>query len=487
MSPVPHARIRTQNSAPVSADSDFVLYWMTAARRSRWNFGLQRAAELAVELRKPLLVVEALRCDYPDASDRFHQFVVEGMAENAAALRGSRAFYYPYVEPAKSAGAGFIQTLAERAGVVVTDWFPAYFLPKMARALASRVKVCVEAIDSNGLIPVADHGRAFPTARGYRAHMQRTLTEHLRQWPLETPTDLLKDAPQLKALPAHITTRWPPLAAAQLSAPHRLVATLPIDHGVPALEIKGGSRAATLALSVFLEKKLPVYGDEHNDPDADCTSRLSPYLHFGHISAHEVFSTLMTRERWTSRKLGQGRAGAREGWWGVSPSAETFLDQLTVWRELAFNGCAWTPNFHSFESLPAWAQATLGAHLDDPRPHLYSLAQLDASETDDDVWNAAQRQLRREGWFHGYLRMLWGKKILECSTHPAEALERMEILMNRYSLDGRDPVSYASYGWVLGRYDRPWFDRPVFGTVRYMTSASAKRKLRMKEYLRQFS
>lgn len=460
---------------------------MTAARRTQWNFGLQRAAELAVELRKPLVVVEALRSDYPDACDRFHQFVLEGMAANAAALRASRAFYYPYLEPAPGAGAGLIQTLAERACVVGTDWFPAYFLPRMVQALSSRVGVRVEAIDSNGLIPVADHGRAFPTARGYRALMQRTLKEHLRQFPLASPADLLKDAPRLKALPAHITSRWPPLSTAQLAAPHRLLAALPIDHGVARLETRGGSPAATSALSVFLEQKLRTYGEQRNHPDADCTSRLSPYLHFGHISAHEIFSTLMTQERWTTRRLSQGSAGAREGWWGVSPSAEAFLDQLTVWRELAFNGCAWTPDFPAYDALPDWARSTLEAHQQDPRPHLYSLTQLDAAETADDVWNAAQRQLRREGWFHGYLRMLWGKKILEWTREPAEALDRMEILMNRYSLDGRDPVSYAGYGWVLGRYDRPWFDRAVFGTVRYMTSASAKRKLRMKLYLRKFA
>ncbi|HXG54468.1 MAG TPA: hypothetical protein VNJ03_03740 [Vicinamibacterales bacterium] len=471
----------------MSCDADFVLYWMTAARRTRWNFGLQRAAELAVELRKPLVVVEALRSDYPDASDRFHQFVLEGMGANAEGFRASRALYYPYVEPALDAGAGLIQALAERACVVVTDWFPAYFLPRMVQALSGRVGVRVEAIDSNGLIPVADHGRAFPTARGYRAHMQRTLKAHLRQFPLATPTDLLKDAPRLKALPAHITSRWPALSAAQLAAPHRLLAALPIDHGVVALETRGGSTAATRTLSTFMAQKLRVYDEERNHPDADCTSRLSPYLHFGHISAHEIFSTLMTQERWTTRKLGPGGAGAREGWWGVSPSAEAFLDQLTVWRELAFNGCAWTPNYHAYEALPAWARATLEAHQRDPRPHLYSLAQLDAAETADEVWNAAQRQLRQEGWFHGYLRMLWGKKILEWTREPADALDRMEILMNRYSLDGRDPVSYAGYGWVLGRYDRPWFDRAVFGTVRYMTSASATRKLRMKDYLRKFS
>jgi deoxyribodipyrimidine photo-lyase len=167
----------------------------------------------------------------------------------------------------------------------------------------------------------------------------------------------------------------------------------------------------------------------------------------------------------------------------MSPSAEAFLDQLVVWRELAFNTCEYVPNYHTWQSLPEWAQATLETHASDPRPHRYSLQQLDEARTGDEVWNAAQRQLVAEGWFHGYMRMLWGKKILEWSPSPRAALTRMETLMNRYALDGRDPNSYAGYGWVLGRYDRPWPERPVFGTVRCMTSGSARRKLKMKAYL----
>jgi deoxyribodipyrimidine photo-lyase len=487
LAPTPTSRIRAQNTQPLRTGGKFVLYWMISARRTRWNFGLQRAAELAVELGKPLLIVEGLRCDYRDACDRFHRFVIEGMAANAAALRNTNALYYPYVERAPRGGSGLMDTLASHAAAIVTDWFPSYFLPRMTTALASRVSIRVEAVDSNGLIPVASHGRAFPTARGYRAFMQRNLKDHLRQFPLEEPVSLVAALPRLRTIPGGVRSRWPSLSDLELAHPARFVASLPINHDVKADTFAGGSPAADSRLSSFIGSGLSQYGEEHNHPDADATSRLSPYLHFGHISAHQVFSAVMTEERWTTRKLQKTRAGAREGWWGVSSSAEHFLDQLTVWRELAFNGCAWTPNYQSYEAVPAWARATLDAHLEDARPHLYSLEQLDAAETHDEVWNAAQRQLRQQGWFHGYLRMLWGKKILEWCRHPTEGLERMEILMNRYSLDGRDPVSYLSYGWVLGRADRPWPEHEIFGTVRYMTSASAKRKLRMKGYLRTFS
>ena len=198
------------------------------------------------------------------------------------------------------------------------------------------------------------------------------------------------------------------------------------------------------------------------------------------------FNPAMARERWTTRKLGVRGGGAREGWWGVSPAAEAFLDQLVVWRELSFNGCEWLPDYTDYESLPEWARRTLESHAHDRRPRRYTVRQLEGAVTGDEVWNAAQRQLVAEGWFHGYLRMLWGKKILEWSKTPAEALGRMETIMNRYSLDGRDPNSYAGYSWVLGRYDRPWPERPIFGTVRYMTSASARRKLKMARYLEKY-
>jgi deoxyribodipyrimidine photo-lyase len=477
-------RLRTLTDRPLRPDGDFVLYWMTSARRVRWNFGLQRAAELARHLRKPLVVLEALRCDYRWASDRVHRFLLEGMADNARAV-GRRARYYAYVEPARGAGRGLVRDLSAAACAVVTDDYPAFFLPRMLAAAARQSAVRLEAVDSNGLVPLAAHGREFPTARGYRAFMQRVLREHLAHVPEEDPLKGLQ-APAEDPMPPAVRARWPEAGAALLTADPAALAALPIDRSVPPAPMTGGSRAAARALETFVGQRLAGYGEGHNHPDADATSRLSPYLHFGHLAAHEIFAAVMTRERWTTRKLGRAASGAREGWWGVSPSAEAFLDQLVVWRELAFNGCAWGAAY-GYEAVPAWARRTLEAHLGDLRPHLYTEAQLDAARSHDRIWNAAQRQLVQDGWFHGYMRMVWGKKILEWSAHPADALARMEQLMNRYSLDGRDPVSYASFGWVLGRYDRPWFERPIFGTVRYMTSESAARKLRLKQWLARYA
>ncbi len=479
MSSVPLSRVQSLNDKPVRGSGEFVLYWMTSARRPRYNFGLQHAVDLAAGLRRPLVVLEALRCDYPWASDRFHAFVIDGMRANARAFEGTAVRYVPYVEPARGAGRGLIAALGERACAVVTDWYPTFFLPRMHAAAAGQLRVRLETVDSNTLIPAAVHGRAFPTARGYRAFVQRELRAHLAQFPVEKPAAALTGSPF--TLPRAITGRWTPADLDRLD-----LSRLPIDHSVAPVEARGGCDSASDTLRRFIRGRLASYLDDGNHPDADATSHLSPYLHFGHISAHEVFSAIMTHERWTTRRLSPRGGGAREGWWNVSPSAEAFLDQLVVWRELAFNGSAWTPGFERYDTLPAWARATLEAHLGDPRPHLYDAETLERARTGDEVWNAAQRQLVTDGWFHGYMRMLWGKKILEWCADPATALARMEHLMNRYSLDGRDPVSYASFGWVLGRYDRPWPEHEVYGTVRCMTSGSAKRKLRLREYLRKY-
>jgi deoxyribodipyrimidine photo-lyase len=271
-----------------------------------------------------------------------------------------------------------------------------------------------------------------------------------------------------------------------LAAGEKALAALPIDHSIPPAPTRGGMDEARRKLEAFVKGGLASYHERRNDPDVDGTSRLSPYLHFGHISAHEIFSSVMTHERWTTRRLGDKARGKREGWWGVSTGAEAFLDQLVVWRELAFNGCEYISNYQSFGSLPEWARKTLDEHKRDRRAHKYTIEALEAAATHDRIWNAAQRQLVAEGWFYGYLRMLWGKKILEWTPRPADALLRMQSLMDRYSLDGRDPNSYAGYAWVLGRYDRPWPKRAIFGTIRYMSSDSARRKLKMTSFLQQY-
>jgi deoxyribodipyrimidine photo-lyase len=188
---------------------------------------------------------------------------------------------------------------------------------------------------------------------------------------------------------------------------------------------------------------------------------------------------------WSEDHLAPKATGSNTGWWGVPPSVEAYLDQLLTWRELGYNSCALTDNYDRYESLPNWAQKTLADHANDKRPHLYTLEQFETARTHDTLWNAAQRQLVREGRIQNYLRMLWGKKILEWTASPREALEILIQLNNKYALDGRNPNSYSGLFWVLGRYDRAWGpERPIFGKIRYMSSDNTARKIDVRQYVK---
>ena len=481
---VPPLRIRCVNDAPVHDHASWVLYWMTAARRAATNFSLERAADWSRRLGRPLVVLEALRCDYPWASDRLHRFIVDGMRDNRLALSGTAVTYFPYVEDAPGAGRGLLAALAEHAAVVVTDDFPTFFLPRMVAAAGNRLAVRLEAVDANGLLPMAAADREHPTAYAFRRFLQRELLAHLDPFPLEDPC---QDLPPAADLPAEITERWPAAALDDLARGPQGLASLPIDHSVTITGLRGGSAAARSRLRAFIDAGLPGYAELRNRPDDGGGSGLSPYLHFGHLSAHDVFRELMLGEGWSPESVVPPANGRRAGWWGVSPNAEAFLDQLVTWRELGFNVCHHREDHDRWTSLPAWARRTLEAHAADPREHRYSIADFAAAATHDPLWNAAQRQLVREGAIHNYLRMLWGKKILEWTDDPRQALDVMLELNNRYALDGRDPNSATGICWVLGRHDRPWApERPVFGTIRYMSSANTARKLPVRHYLERF-
>ena len=480
----PQERLRVLVDRPPRPDGEFVLYWMIAQRRLSWNFALDRAIAWAEALGKPLIVLEALRCDYPWASDRIHRFVLEGMAENARRAAGKRLLYFPYVEPAVGAGKGLLRALSRRAALIVTDDFPCFFLPRMVDAAARQVECRFEAVDGNGLLPLAATDAASPTAYAFRRILQKNLPQYLDSMPTASPVDIL-ELPTIEKL--LVKGDGGPFAAASgdlLSVSAPALARLPIDHSVAAASLRGGSAAAETQLSTFLYRKLLLYAENRNQPDEDGASGLSPYLHFGHISVHQILNDLAAVERWSPEDVGAGASGARAGWWRMSPPAEAFLDQAVTWREVGYHFCHHRPDYDRFSSLPAWALATLAKHASDLRSPRYELEDLAAARTYDPLWNAAQRQLVASGQMHNYLRMLWGKKVLEWTATPAEAVATLIELNNRYALDGRNPNSYSGIFWCFGRFDRPWGpERPIFGTVRYMSSANTARKLHLKGYL----
>lgn len=481
-------RISVLREAPPAAHGRIVLYWMVAARRTRSNRALSLALRHARHLRKPLVVFEPLRADYPWASRRLHQFVIEGMRDQARAFASTPIHYIPYVEPAPRAARGLLEALAREAAVVVTDRSPAFFLPRMLEAATAHVPCRFEAVDDNGVFPLDAATRVYPTAYSFRRFVQKTLPSVAGE--LLRPRDEdLRDAPALSAADtawlAQVEARWPSFPVeADLS---RSLAALPIDPSLRPASQTGGERAAQATLDRFLHDGLARYGEDRSHPDLDRSSNLSPYLHFGHIAAADVCRRALAQAGWAG-ECSSRTDGHREGWWGLDVNVEGFLDELITWREVGLNAAAHLPRYDQFDTLPAWARDTLARHATDPRPTLYDFATLDGADTHDELWNAAQRQLVTEGRLHNMLRMLWGKKILEWSATPEAAFEAMVRLNNRYAVDGRDPNSYSGIAWVLGRYDRAWGpERPIFGTIRYMSSVNTARKVRVKQYLRRYA
>lgn len=485
-SQVPDERIRTGNERPAVAGGSYVLYWMSAFRRIESNFAIQRAVDWAITLDKPLIVLETIECDAPWATSRRHRFVFDGMKEMAARLSATNVSYYPYLEPQRGCANELLQQLARDACLVVSDDYPCRELDRRTSDAAEQMQVRLELIDSNGLLPMRATNRVFKRAADFRRFLQASLRPHLLAFPEPTPVER-PGLKRLEALPEGIALQWPRANLQSDAEFARTLATFPIDHGVGPTCVRGGMTTATRSLRDFLSDRLLAYDDDRNRVEAIGTSGLSPYLKIGHISAHQVFLEVADSVDWSPHRMADQATGSARGWWGVAEPVESFLDQLVTWRELGFNLCSHRDDYDRYESLPDWAQKTLDLHARDVRDHVYTFSQFEAAETHDLLWNAAQTELVREGRIHNYLRMLWGKKILEWTESPQHALQIMIELNNKYALDGCDPNSYSGIFWVLGRYDRAWGpERPIFGKVRYMSSANTARKMRVKGYLERY-
>jgi deoxyribodipyrimidine photo-lyase len=479
-------RIRKLNDSQVALDREFVLYWMTAYRRSTSNYSLQRAVDWAAHLGKPLLILEAVRVGYQWACDRFHQFLIDGMIDNQKSFGDSAATYYPYIEKQKGDGHGLVESLCKKACVVVSDDFPCFFHPAMYDRIAKSFPVSIELVDANGFLPMRAADRTFTVAHSYRRYMQKLVHDYIDDFPQAAPLSK-KKLPRLESIPAGLLKRWPMAKLEKYEDRSRLLTEFNIDHTVTSTEAVGGPGEAKRRLKVFLKSRLENYQEGRNRPEDYGSTGLSPYLHFGHLSTHEILEPLLAHDGWNPTKLAKPN-GSMNGFWNCDPNVEALLDQLLTWREIGFNMCWREKNYAEYESLPQWAQKSLEKHAKDKRPVVYSLEQFELAKTHDDLWNAAQRQLVREGIIHNYLRMLWGKKILEWTPSPRQALDVMIELNNKYALDGRDPNSYSGIFWILGRYDRAWGpERPIFGSIRYMTSDSTRKKFPVKNYIARYS
>ncbi|MBS2023842.1 MAG: deoxyribodipyrimidine photolyase [Deltaproteobacteria bacterium] len=464
-------RVKGMNDASENPKGAFVLLWLQGQRRLRQNLAYAHAQRRANELSLPLVVYEALRHDYPHASDRFHRFVLEGAPDNAADARKRGLAYAFYLQRPQHKKGALLQ-LSARARVVVTDWLPTFIHPAQTKALAKRVNVRVEAVDAAGVVPLSNSPQLELAARTIRPKIHRALPQFLVRIPEVKPK---VDAPaqfdwgfELLDMSTISSPSKPAASGADARAIDRLCASLPIDHSVAPVDLlRGGTQAALARLKSFLAERLPGYDERRNQPSESHTSWLSPYLHFGHLGPLEI--ALAAQE-------------------SDAPAADkaAFLEELIVRRELALNLAARSAHT-TLDPLPNWARQTLADHASDPRPALLTDSELERSESPDPVWNAAQRQLVREGRIHGYLRMLWGKSLLLWSTDAAEAFRRMMWLNDKYALDGRDANSYCGFLWCLGVHDRPFPERAIFGTVRSMTSRSTMNKFEMEPYLARYA
>lgn len=439
----------------------YVLYWMQSAVRSRHNQALDYAVSQANRLGLPVLVVFGLTPSYPSANARHYQFLLEGLRDVHAGLEARNLPLLTLLTgehgPAEAALA-----LAQSAALMVTERAYLRHLREWRGWLSTQLErqhpdLPLAQIESELIVPLeVTSVKQEYAARTIRPRIHRALEKYLVAGEEQTPAHRLQDLPQPSALKR--------LDPAQLADPAALIASFGVE-GVPAGVEEGGEAAAQAQLTAFL-KRLDRYDADRNIPTLDGSSRLSAYLHYGHLSALQVALAV------------QAHGG---------PGAPAFLEELIVRRELSFNLCWYNKDYDSFAVLPDWAQKTLREHQHDDHEYLYTRAELEAASTHDPYWNAAQRQMMLTGRMHNYMRMYWGKKVLEWTPDPAQAHATLVYLNDKYEQDGRNPNSYAGIGWVFGLHDRPWTRRPVFGTVRYMNAGGLKRKFDIEAYARKWN
>ncbi|MBS2011419.1 MAG: FAD-dependent oxidoreductase [Deltaproteobacteria bacterium] len=452
------ARARVLAESPLAAPrGTYVLYWMRIAVRDHENPALDAAIASANALGVPVLVYHAVSERYPYASDRHHTFILEGARDVALGLRRREVAYALHVERPGARGP-HLRTLAEGAALVVTEEAPMPPLSSWTARLAAHLRekgVPLWTIDASCIVPMPRVERRYDRAYAFRSASRRLAAASLAHaWHDAVPAQ----APSIPALP------FEPIDAESLDdrAIARLVAECEIDHGVgPVRELRGGSVAGYARWDLFKAEGLARYAARRNDAAIDGTSRLSPWLHYGHVSPLRI---------------------AREASEARGAGADKFLDELLVWREVAWHFAAHTPDLETLDVLPDWARATLDAHAGDPR-EVISRERLERGLTGDELWDLAQRSLVAHGELHNNVRMTWGKAIPGWTASPEEARKALVALNHRFALDGRDPSSYGGLYWCLGLFDRPFSpERPVLGAVRGRPTAVHAERLDLEAY-----
>lgn len=443
-------RVTVRRKGPPDARGKCVVYWMQRSQRALDNPALEIAVRAANALGKPCVAFLAPVPFYPHANLRHYAFLQQGIPAIARRLeqRGIGFVLRRYPDHHLDRFCEEVQP-----SLVVGDENPLREPRKWRELVSRQLRVPFWTVDADVIIPSPLLSKEQYAARTVRPIINRFLPEFL------APVGNSK-----------AKIRWRPSAGEKLrSSPPDTDITegWTLDRSVkPVSHFKGGTDEGLACLKAFLEHGLAGYVKNRNRPELDATSHLSPYLHFGHLGPHTVALAVQKADAPRAAKA-------------------AFLEQVIVRRELAINFVHFNPDYDNFECADPWAHKSLAQHLRDER-RIYSEHELEQAQTHDPLWNAAQQQMVFTGWMHNYMRMYWAKKILEWSRTPAEAFRIAVTLNDKYELDGRDPNGYAGIAWaIVGKHDRPWFDRPIFGRVRYMSFASTSKKFDSRSYIEQ--
>ncbi len=427
-----------------------ILYWMSRDQRVRDNWALIFAQELAKKNNVPFGVIFNLVPDFLGGGLRQLDFKVKGLQEVEADLKQKNIpFFLLHEKKSEVQLLEFIEN--NKVGALVTDFSPLTICRQWIRSVNEKLNIPFYEVDAHNIVPcwIASEKQEF-SARTIRPKIHSHLPEFLEEFPPVQEQRLL----------------WPHFRMTVSTDWERVVQDSNVDrHVLPVSWIKPGSKAALKALKLFLETQLSNYAEARNDPSREALSNLSPYFHYGHLSPQRA--ALLVQNCDVTIK-----------------SQEVFLEEMIVRRELADNYCYFNPHYDRFEGFPLWAQKTLEEHFTDSREHIYSLGEFEGAQTHDELWNAAQMEMVKTGKMHGYMRMYWAKKILEWTKNPMEAQKIALYLNDKYELDGRDPNGYTGVAWSIGGvHDRPWFKRPIFGAIRYMSYNGCKSKFDIKAYV----